>query len=59
MCPTFFTCVWFYLENVKQLIKQEKEKEVFEKCIRILKIFKDVMIRMKIDEKQLRLSKWS
>ena len=59
MCPTLFTCVWFYLENVKQLIKQEKEKEVFEKCIRILKIFKDVMIRMKIDEKQLRLSKWS
>ena len=47
MCPTFFTCVWLYLENAKQLIKQAKEKEISEKYNRITKILKDVMIKNK------------
>ena len=40
-----------FLENVKQLIKQAKEKEVSEKCIRVTEILKDVMKKIEIDKK--------
>ena len=40
-----------FLENVKQLIKKAKEKKFSEKCIRITKLLKDVIIKKEIDEK--------
>ena len=36
-----------FKRHVCQLIKQQKEKEVSEKCIRITKTLKDVMIKKK------------
>ena len=33
-----------FLENVKEVRKQEKEDKVFEKCIRTIEMLKDVII---------------
>ena len=50
----------YILRYVCQLINQAKEKKVFEKCIKITEILKNVMIKKEIDgkvdvyEKQLR-----
>ena len=40
-----------FLENVKQLIKQAKEKKVSKKCMKVTETFKDVIIKKEIDEK--------
>ena len=40
-----------FLESVKQLIKKAKEKEAPEKCIRVTKILKDVIIKKEVEKK--------
>ena len=40
----------YFLRHVCQLIKQAKEKKVSEKYVRIIKIFKDVIMKKEMDE---------
>ena len=51
MVPKEYSCLVFFEEMLKQLIRQAKEKEVPEKWITITEILKDLMIKNEIDKK--------